>query len=108
KQSTVADVNGLFTLTGVQEGATLQVSFISFLTQEVKAAANITVTLKPLSLGLNEVVVSGTYGTVNAATERAISTVVTVSGKTTEDKPGANALDALQGRVPGLSILSNG
>ena len=108
KLSTVADVNGLFTLNGVEEGATLQISFISFLTQEVKAAANITIKLKSLPLGLNEVVVSGTYGTVNAATERAISTVVTVSGKSTEDKPGANALDALQGRVPGLSILSNG
>ncbi|MDP9081776.1 MAG: SusC/RagA family TonB-linked outer membrane protein [Bacteroidota bacterium] len=109
KLNTVTDVNGQFTLKGVEEGATLQISFVSFFTQEVKATANnITVKLKPQSLGLNEVVVSGSYGTVNAATERAISTVVTVSGKDTQDKPGANALDALQGRVPGLSILSNG
>ncbi|SHM91972.1 SusC/RagA family TonB-linked outer membrane protein [Mucilaginibacter sp. OK098] len=106
-QSTVVDVNGTFTLKNVEENSILQISFIGYITQEIRATSgNILVKLKSQSFGLNEVVVLGGYGTPNAATEKVVSTVVTVSGAETDDKPVPNALDALQGRVPGLSILS--
>jgi len=105
-QSTFVDVNGVFTLKNVEENSILQVSFVGYITQEIRAtSANIIVKLKAQSFGLNEVVVLGGYGSV-IKTENIVGNITNVSGTETDNKPAPNALDALQGRVPGLSILS--
>ena len=57
---TITDVNGNFSLK-VKQGATLVVSFVGYITQEVKAAPNVTITLEDDSELLEEAVVIG-YG----------------------------------------------
>lgn len=59
----ITDIDGNFTLTNVPEGAVLQVSFIGYVTQEIKVAGQTTfnVKLSEDAKALEEVVVVG-YG----------------------------------------------
>ena len=90
-------------------GATLVFTYIGYVPFE----AIIPATAKPVlnvqltadNKQLTEITVLGTYGN-NKKTDNILGTNVIVSGEQTEDKPNASVLDALQGRVPGLSILS--
>lgn len=57
----VSDMDGRFTLTTARN-ATLQISFVGYQTQEVKAATNMLIVMKDDTEILDEVVVIG-YGT---------------------------------------------
>ena len=57
----ITDIEGKFTINDVQGGASLVVSYIGYLTQEVKAGKNLTIVLQEDSKALDEVVVVG-YG----------------------------------------------
>lgn len=59
----ITDLDGNFTL-DVNKGATLVLSYIGYVTQELKAAATLNVTLKEDAQALEEVVVVG-YGVQN-------------------------------------------
>ena len=64
QNATVTDMNGNFTLDAPQ-GATLQISYIGFVTREIKVGAqsNYDITLQEDNNSLDEVVVVG-YGTM--------------------------------------------
>ena len=100
---TITDFDGNFIL-NVQEGATLEISYMGYKTVEVQAANGLTVNLHEDTELLDEVVVVG-YGVVkkNDAT-----------GSVTAIKPDAmnkglttNAQDMLAGKVAGVVVTSN-
>ncbi|MDR3253339.1 MAG: TonB-dependent receptor [Tannerella sp.] len=98
---TVTDANGRFALT-VQNNATLQVSYVGYITQEVKVGSQtaFTVTLVENTQALEEVVVVG-YGT-----QRKVSVTGAVSSiNTSEMKVSTSASlgNALAGRIAGLT-----
>jgi len=99
--------NGSFYLKGVEEDAVLVVSFIGYVTKEIKAVKELGDVVLELSTSkLDEVQVIA-YGT----TTQRLSTgnVTTIKADVIEKQPVNNPLLALQGRVPGLFIeQSNG
>ena len=109
KHSTTTDATGFFTLKNVNLPATLIVSFIGYNPLEVAVSATensvLKIQLTASKQELNEVTILGTYGN-NKKVDNILGTNTIVSGDQTQDKPNASVLDALQGRVPGLSILS--
>lgn len=101
---TVTDVNGRFNL-NVKPGATLKISFVGYQAQEARAAKDMKVTLKEDSELLSEVVVVG-YGVQKKANLTGAVSTVDV-GKTLEARPQSDVAKALQGVVPGLSIINS-
>jgi TonB-linked SusC/RagA family outer membrane protein len=103
-----SDVSGKYTI-NAPAGATLVFTYIGYLPLETVVPATakpvLNVQLSTDKKQLAEVTVLGTYGN-NKKTDNILGTNVIVSGEVTEDKPNASVADALQGRVPGLSILS--
>ena len=97
---TISDVDGNFTL-NVPQGATLEISYIGYVTQKVKAARNLAITLKEDSELMDEVVVMG-YGTTKKAD--LTGAVSTVKSEMITMTPSSNPMEALQGRVAGLDI----
>jgi len=94
--------NGSFYLKGVDEDAVLVISFIGYVSKEIKAAKGLGDIVLEQSLSkLDEVQVIA-YGT----TTQRLSTgnVTTIKADVIEKQPVNNPLLALQGRVPGLFI----
>ena len=100
----ITDMDGKFTL-NVKPGATLRISFVGYQTQETKASKTMKVVLKEDSEMLSEVVVVG-YGVQKKANLTGAVSTVDLS-KTMEGRPQQDVAKALQGAVPGLSILNN-
>lgn len=99
---TIADINGNFELKVPSADATLSVSFIGMLPQDVKASLNpMTVILKADNVQLDEVVVIG-YGEVKKSD--LTGAVTRADMKALEKSPNVNMLQALKGVVPGLNI----
>lgn len=103
KNGSMTDVNGKFTLK-VKQGSFLVISYIGYETQEVRATRNVIVTLKENNTTLNEVVVVG-YGTQKRVNLTGAVSSVDVS-KTLEARPQSDITKALQGVVPGLTIIN--
>lgn len=100
----LTDVDGKFTL-NVRQGAVLQISFIGYKTQEVKATSNMMrVVLAEDNEMLDEVVVVG-YGSQKKVNVTGAVSTVDVN-KALEAKPQMDVTKALQGVVPGLTILN--
>ena len=99
----ITDVSGKANL-NVKKGAILQISFVGYQTQEVKAQGNLRITLKDENELLDEVVVVG-YGTQKKANLTGAVSTVDV-GKTMEGRPQTDVMKALQGAVPGLTITN--
>jgi len=100
----ITDLNGNFTLK-LNKNAVLIISYIGYKTQEVKATADMRVVLKESSEALNEVVVVG-YGTQKK--ENLTGSVASVDvSKVLEARPQSDVSKALQGTVPGLSVISS-
>ena len=97
----ITDINGKFTL-NVKPGSTLQISFVGYQTQEVKATKTVKVVLKEDSELLSEVVVGG-YGTQKKANLTGAVATVDVN-KTLDSRPIADIGRGLQGSVPGVNI----
>ncbi|MGN0215194.1 MAG: SusC/RagA family TonB-linked outer membrane protein, partial [Prevotella sp.] len=83
----------------------LVISYLGYDTQEVKAGSNLVVELKENSKELNEVVVTG-YTTQRKAD--LTGSVAVVSTKELKTSPDPDPMRALQGKVPGMTITSNG
>ena len=101
---TATDFDGLFTLTGVPEGAKLQITSVGYDDHEVTAAPNVVVTLVESTQMLENLVVIG-YGVVKKND---------LTGSVTALKPDAknkgvvvSAQDMLGGKVAGVSVTSN-
>ena len=100
---TITDVDGKATL-NVKPGSTLQISFVGYQTQEVKVSKDTRIVLKDDNELLDEVVVVG-YGTQKKANLTGAVSTVDVA-KTMEGRPQTDVMKALQGAVPGLTILN--
>ncbi len=100
----VTDVDGNFRLT-VKDNAQLRVSYVGFNTQVVKVGnqSKIKVYLKEDDKTLDEVVVIG-YGTVKR--RDLTGSVASVNGDRLAANPVANVAEALQGALPGVSVIS--
>ena len=99
------DLDGNFTLT-VNKNATLVVSYIGYLTQEVKVQGKnqLTIKLVPDSKTLDEVVVVG-YGTMKKSD--VTGSISTAKGDDLVKNQSFSALDNLRGKVSGVNIFSN-
>ena len=101
----ITDFNGVVNL-DVPRGSVLQISFIGYKTQEVKVTGSrISVNLVEDSELLEEVVVVG-YGTQKKANLTGAVATVDVA-KTMESRPQSDVSKALQGVVPGLTVLNS-
>ena len=105
--STSTDVNGLFSLNIPTTGATIVISYIGYLPEElqVKAGQVVNVALKTGTNNLNEIVVVG-YGTQRK--KDVTGAVASISGATLAEVPATNVISQLQGRLAGVDIQSNG
>ncbi|MDI1256132.1 MAG: TonB-dependent receptor [Flavobacterium sp.] len=102
--ATVTDFDGNFTVSA-KAGDQIQFSFLGYQTQTVAASNGMTVSLKPATTDLAEVVVIG-YGTANK--RDLTGSIVKVSGKEVADRPNTNPIASLQGKVAGLSVVTSG
>ncbi len=104
--ATKTDVNGAFTLTLPNNSNTLVISYVGMETQEVNVAGKTTVTisLKPASNNLTDVVVVG-YGTRRRG--EVSSSISSVSAKDIKDLPVSGLDQAIQGKVSGVTVTNN-
>ena len=100
----ITDLDGVSKL-NVKPGAILQVSFVGYTTQEVKATSVMKVVLKDDTELLDEVVVVG-YGAQKKVNLTGAVASVDMN-KTIDSRPITDIGRALQGAVPGLTITTN-
>ena len=101
------DMDGNYSLNNVPRGATLEISYIGMVTQNiaVNGRSLINVQMKDENQQLEEVVIVG-YGTQKKSSMTAA--VSSVSAKEVQKQVTANVASALQGRTPGVEILQRG
>ena len=99
----VTDLDGRFSLK-VAPGAMLEISYVGYQTQTLKASGSMKVALAEDNALLDEVVVVG-YGQQKKANLTGAVSVVDVD-KALEGKPEMDVAKALQGVVPGLSVIN--
>lgn len=106
-KSSSTDQNGAFQIDVPNDNAILVFSYIGFISQEVPVSGRTTmnITLKSDEQTLSEVVVVG-YGTQRRTS--ITGAVSSVSAKAITALPVASTDQALQGRVPGLTVTNNG
>lgn len=95
----ITDIDGNFQLDQVSSDATIEISFIGYITQQLKASPLLTVTLKEDTQTLDEVVVVG-YGV-----QKKTNLTGAVTSMKSEDllkSKSANSTNALVGQMPGL------
>ncbi len=104
---TISDANGGFKINVPNTGGTLVFSSIGYKTQEVKLTgqASINVTMEDDAASLDEVVVTGYSIDKRRESTGAISTV---KSKDLTAVPSGNVEQQLQGRVAGLTVVTNG
>lgn len=102
---TITDFDGNFAL-DVADNAMLEVSYIGYKSQELQAVAGkmLSVTLREDTEVLDEVVVVG-YGTQRKG--NIATAVTTIKSETLQNRPVQTVGEALQGQVPGLSVVSS-
>jgi len=101
-----ANANGEYAIT-VPDDAVLIFSFIGYEERQIPVSgqASINVALKQSVKIQDQVVVIG-YGT--AAKRDLTGSIVMIKGKEISDRPAANPLNLLQGKVSGLSVVASG
>lgn len=106
KNGATTDFDGNFSIKVSSTNATLVVSYIGYLTQEVKLAGrtNLTVTLADDTQTLDEVVVVG-YGTSRKVD--ITGSVASISEEQLHQGVAANADQMLAGKIPGVQVTSN-
>ena len=98
------DIDGNFTLS-VPEGTGLTVSYVGFRSQTVKAAPQLSIILEEDAEMLDEVVVVGYSSEKKSDLTGSVSVV---KMKDVSDTPTGNVIQALQGRVAGMNITTDG
>ena len=104
-QGTITDIDGNFVLSGVSAGTVLQVSYMGYLPQEIKAAGNMKVVLLEDVQRLEDVVVVG-YGA--SKIKDLTSPIEVVKGEELTAIPTSSPMSALQGKVAGVNIVNSG
>ena len=102
---TITDFDGQFVLTDVPAEAMLEVSYMGYLPQNVKAANGMRVTLTEDVQKLEDVVVVG-YGA--AKVKDLTSPIEVVKGEELTAVPTSSPMSALQGKVAGVNIINSG
>jgi TonB-dependent starch-binding outer membrane protein SusC len=105
-RGTTTNANGEFSLNAA-DNATLVFSFVGYETREVAVAgrSRINVTLTDDIRAISEVVVIG-YGTQKRAS--VTGAISTVTAQEVTQLPVPSIESAIQGRVPGVSVVNNG
>lgn len=106
-QGTVTDIDGKYSLNNVPADATLVFSYIGMTTVEepVNGRSVIDVVINEDVQALEEVVVIG-YGT--SRVKDLTSSITTIRPEEIMKTPASQPMQALQGKVPGLQIVSSG
>lgn len=99
----VTDIDGHYRIPSVEQGATLEFSYVGYLTQQKKVQGRqINVTMQPDTKTLEEVVVIA-YGQQKKVT--ITGAVQAVGGEEILKSPVADVGNALQGKLPGISVV---
>lgn len=103
----VSDADGAFTITVPNDNSTLVISATGYQTVElaVGTQSSIEVTLEESASSLSEIVVTGYTVETRRQTTAAVSTVKT---KDLAAVPTGNVEQQLQGRVAGVTVITNG
>ena len=107
-QGTITDFDGAFTLLGVAADATIEVSYVGYLPEELRVESlefRGVIQLKPDVQNLEEVIVVG-YGA--SKIKDLTSPIEVVKGDKISAVPTASAIGALQGQVAGVHIVNSG
>lgn len=103
-RGTTTDQDGMFILNGVSRSASLTISRVSFLTQQIQIRGRSNLGIIPMNeyvSDLDETVVKGYYNTTKRLNT---GTVITLKGRDINQQPVSNPLIAMMGRVPNLVI----
>lgn len=98
--ATITDINGGFSV-NAPNGATLELSYVGYTTQTIKAKDGLRVQMAPDSQVMDEVVVIG-YGTIKK--RDLTGSVSSVKSEDIARVPVSNPIEAIQGQVAGLDI----
>ncbi len=104
KTGVSTDFDGNFKIS-VPEGATLKFSYVGFNSTEAKAQPEMTIHLEENSELLDEVVVVGYSSEKKSDLTGSVSVV---KMKDVTDTPTGNVIQALQGRVAGMNVTTDG
>lgn len=103
----VTDADGVFSLNNVPVSAKeLEISFVGMETQVVKIKPNLTIHMSVSSEMLDEVLITGTYGSAKKLGSM-VGSVAAVRSEKISNRPSANFADALQGQVAGLQVFTS-
>ena len=102
---TITDMDGKFSL-DVEEGTTLVVSYIGFASQEILIGnqTKISISLEEDSEALEEVIVVG-YGVQKKV--NMTGSVAAIDSESLSNRPVTNVSTALQGMLPGVTVVQN-
>lgn len=104
---TVTDADGVFNLSNIPASAKeLEVSYVGMETQVVAIKPNLTIRMKTSSEMLEEVLITGTYGSAKKLGSM-VGSVAAVGSEKISNRPSANFADALQGQVAGLQVFTS-
>ena len=98
----ITDLDGNFVLPSVSQNATLEFSYIGYVTQRLKVSRKMAISMKPDAQSLEEVVVIA-YGQQKKVT--ITGAVSAVGGDELLKAPVASVANALQGKLPGMSVV---
>jgi TonB-linked SusC/RagA family outer membrane protein len=103
---TLSDAKGVFALKDVAENTVLEISYLGFVSREIKATANMgNIVLQSAQSGLNEVVVTAMG--ISREKKALGYAVQDVKSEELTTRP-TNALSAISGKVAGLQVISSG
>ncbi len=102
QNGTITDYDGKFNI-NVSAGTTISISYIGYVTQEVKATNGMRVTMKEDAQTLQDVVVIG-YGVQKKSVVTA--SIAKVSSEDLDGKTRLRAEDALKGMAAGVNVTS--
>ena len=100
----ITDLDGNFVMPSVSPSATLEFSYVGYVSQRLKVTRKMAVSMKPDSQSLEEVVVIA-YGQQKKVT--ITGAVSAVGGDELLKAPVANVANALQGKLPGISVVQH-
>lgn len=102
---TVTDLDGNFSL-ACPQGSTLEVSFVGYVTQNVRAAKTMQVVMQEDAILLGETVIVGVgYGTMRKSD--LTGSIASVSAKDMKQGVITSTEQLLQGKVAGLSVMQS-